>query len=193
MLFKAAPIFSFILPESLYLKFDKWFSVLLSEVPSSNQTCLLPDRYNRSAKLLIFFLCFNVLLAGTNHVVCIELSGGVITKAHFQLYECSYPQNDESGILQRHQNHKAPQVLLSDLLGTTQSCPECIDAHIQFEKSSAEIDFSPAILLSALLSASQNNSSQHPLATRNSLVLRQQHVTLSSYRLSTIRSTVLLI
>ena len=193
MLFKATSIFSFIFAESLRLQFRKRLSILLPEASNSKQPRLLPDRYNRSAKLLIFFLCFNVLLAGTNHVVCIELSGEVITKAHFQLYECSYPQNDESGILQPHQNHKAPQVLLSDLLGTTQSCPECIDAHIQFEKSSAEINFSPAILLSALLSASQNNSSQHPLATRNSLVLRQQHVTLSSYRLSTIRSTVLLI
>lgn len=193
MLFKATSIFSFILPESLHLKFWRWFSILLPEESTSKQPRLLPDRYNRSAKLLIFFLCFNVLLAGTNHVICIELSDGVITKAHFQLHECSNSQNDEFGILQRHQNHKAPQVLLSDLLGTTQSCPECIDAHIQFEKSSAEIDFSPAILLSDLLLANQNNTSQPFLTTRNSLVLRQRHATLSSYRLSAIRSTVLLI
>ena len=193
MLFKAAPIFSFILPESLHLQFRKWFSVLLPEGLNSKQPRLLPDRYNRSAKLLIFFLCFNVLLAGTNHVVCIELSGEVITKAHFQLYECSYPQNDESGILQRHQNHKAPQVLLSDLLGTTQSCPECIDAHIQFEKPSAKTAFPPTILLTTLLPASQNNTSQSFLTARDSSVLRQQHVILSSCQLSATRSTVLLI
>ena len=192
MLFQATSIFNFILPENLHLQFKKWFSVLLPEGSSSNQPRLLPDRYNRSAKFLIFFLCFNVLLAGTNHVVCIELSGEVITKSHFQLYECSYPQNDESGILQRHQNHKAPQVLLSDLLGTTQSCPECIDAHIQFEKSSAKTAFPPAILLTTLLPAGQNNTSQSLLAARDSSAL-QQHVTLTSYRLSAIRSTVLLI
>ena len=193
MLFKAAPIFSFILPESLHLQFRKWFSVLLPEESNSKQPRLLPDRYNRSAKLLIFFLCFNVLLAGTNHVVCIELSGEVITKAHFQLYECSYPQNDESGIFQPYHNYKAPQVLLSDSLGTTQSCPECIDAHIQFEKSSAGIDFSPAILLTTLLPPSQDNTSQFLLAAGDSSALQQQHVTLSSYRLSATRSTVLLI
>lgn len=192
MLFQATSIFNFILPENLHLQFKKWFSVLLPEGSSSNQPRLLPDRYNRSAKFLIFFLCFNVLLAGTNHVVCIELSGEVITKSHFQLYECSYPQNDESGILQRHQDHKAPQVLLSDLLGTTQSCPECIDAHIQFEKSSAKTAFPPAILLTTLLPAGQNNTSQSLLAARDSSAL-QQHVTLTSYRLSAIRSTVLLI
>ncbi len=192
MLFQATSIFNFILPENLHLQFKKWFSVLLPEGSSSNQPRLLPDRYNRSAKFLIFFLCFNVLLAGTNHVVCIELSGEVITKSHFQLYECSYPQNGESGILQRHQNHKAPQVLLSDLLGTTQSCPECIDAHIQFEKSSAKTAFPPAILLTTLLPAGQNNTSQSLLAARDSSAL-QQHVTLTSYRLSAIRSTVLLI
>jgi hypothetical protein len=192
MLFKATSIFSFILPKSLHLQFEKWLSVLLPEGSSSNQPRLLPDRYNRSAKLLIFFLCFNVLLAGTNHVVCIELSDEIITKAHFQLYECSYPQNKKSAILQRH-NHKAPQVLLSDLLDTTQSCPECIDAHIQFEKPSVKTAFPPAILLTTLSPAGQNNSSQPHLATRNSLVLRQQHVTLSSDRLSAIRSTVLLI
>ena len=192
MLFKATSIFSFILPESLHLQFRKWFSVLLPEESNSKQPRLLPDRYNRSAKLLIFFLCFNVLLAGTNHVVCIELSGEVITKAHFQLYECSYPQNDESGIFQPYHNYKAPQVLLSDSLGTTQSCPECIDAHIQFEKSSAGIDFSPAILLTTLLPPSQDNTSQFLLAAGDSSAL-QQHVTLSSYRLSATRSTVLLI
>ena len=193
MLFKATSIFSFILPESLHLQFRKWFSVLLPEESNSKQPRLLPDRYNRSAKLLIFFLCFNVLLAGTNHVVCIELSGEVITKAHFQLYECSYPQNDESGIFQPYHNYKGPQVLLSDSLGTSQSCPECIDAHIQFEKSSAGIDFSPAILLTTLLPPSQDNTSQFLLAAGDSSALQQQHVTLSSYRLSATRSTVLLI
>jgi hypothetical protein len=193
MLFQATSIFSFIFAESLRLQFRKRFSILLPEGSNSKQPRLLPDRYNRSAKLLIFFLCFNVLLAGTNHVVSIELSDEIITKAHFQLYDCSYPQNKKSGIFQRYHNYKAPQVLLSDLLDTTQSCPECIDAHIQFEKSSAEIDFSPAILLTTLLPPSQDNTSQFLLAAGDSSALRQQHVTLSSYRLFTTRSTVLLI
>lgn len=192
MLFKATSIFSFILPESLHLQFRKWFSILLPEGSSSNQPRLLPHRYNRSAKFLIFFLCFNVLLVGTNHVVCIELSGEEITKSHFQLYECSYPQSRESAILLRHK-HKTPQVLLSDFLGTTQSCPECIDAHIQFEKPSAKTAFPPTILLTTLLLANQNNTSQSFLTAGDSSVLRQQHVILSSCQLSATRSTVLLI
>ena len=167
--------------------------MLLLEGSSSNQPRLLPARYTRTAKFLVVLLCFNVLLSGTNHVICIEQSGGEITNSHFQLYECGYLQNSESRILQQQHNNKAPQVLFSDLLSTTQSYPECIDAHIQFKKSSAEIDFSPVILLATLLPASQNNTSQPLLATRDSSTLRQQHITRSSYRLSTIRSTVLLI
>ncbi len=190
---KARFIYRFILPKNLHLQFDNWFSVHLLKRSSSNQPHLLPARYNRTTKFLIFLLCFNILLAGTNHVICIELSDKEITRSHFQLYECISPQNSESRILQQQHKHKAPQVLLSDLLGATQSCSECIDAHIQFKKSSAEIDFPPTILLTPFLHASQNNTSQSLLATRDSSVLRQQHIALSSYRLSTIRSTVLLI
>ena len=96
----------------------------------------LSSSYDHAAKFLVLLLCTNILFAGSIHVVCIELSEKKITKAHFQQYECRYPQKSEPGIFHLKQEHGTHVFLLSDILGSTPSCPECIDKHIQFKKPS---------------------------------------------------------
>jgi len=194
MVFEVRAIFSFILSKNLNLKHIKCFSALLPEWSNSDQSHhLLPKRYSYPEKILICLLCLNVLLASTYHVICIELSNEGISKSHLQLYECNYPQNNEPGINLQYHNQKASQTVLADLLGTTPSCPECIDEHIQFVKSSAGIYFYAASLLKTFLPAIQNNSPQFLFAAGNSSVPREHRFPLSSFRSSVIRSSILLI
>ena len=182
-------MFSFIL--SLY----KYLMMLLvtpaPKRPITSKKFKLTNKYSHPVKLFICFLCFNVFLASTNHVVCMEMPGKGITKAHLQLYDCNYPQNNE--VIHRQINHEAPQDLLIGLRSKSSSCPSCIDEHIQFRPSSVSIDCSPAITTVSLLLAFQNDSLAPFLLPRNSLVQRRQHITPSFYQLSVIRSTVLLI
>jgi hypothetical protein len=181
MIFEVRPILSFILPKSLHLQFKKCFFAFLQDI------------HSHAAKFFVLLLCFNILLTSSNHVFCMELSEEGITKVHFQQYECRYSQNSESGIYQRYNKDEAPQFLLSDILGTTPLCPECVDEHILFKKSSAGIDFFSAILLMPLLPASQSNLSQSLLTTGNSSVLREHRFPFSFFKSSVIRSTILLI
>jgi hypothetical protein len=181
MIFEVRPILSFILPKSLHLQFKKCFFAFLQDI------------YSHAAKFFILLLCFNLLLISSNHVICMELSEEGITKIHFQQYECRSSQNSESGIYQRHNKDEAPQFLPTDILGTTPSCPECVDEHILFKKSSAGVDFSPAILLMHLLPVSQSNLSQSLLTTGSSSVPQELRFPFSSFKSSVIRSTILLI
>ena len=192
MVFEVRSIFSFILSKNL--KDIKWFSALLPERSNSKQPHhLLPKRYSYPAKLLICLICLNVLLASTYHVICIELSNEGISKSHLQLYECNYPQNNEPGINLQYHNQEASHTVLADLQGTTPSCPECIDEHIQFVKSSAGIDLYAANLLKTFLPTIQSNTPQFLFAAGNFSVPREHHFPLSPFRSSVIRSTILLI
>ena len=192
MVFEVRSIFSFILSKNL--KHIKWVSALLPERLNSKQPHhLLPKIYSYPAKLLICLLCLNVLLASTYHVICIERSNEEITKSHLQLYECNYPQNNEPGINLQYHNQEASHTVLADLQGTTPSCPECIDEHIQFVKSSAGIDLYAASLLKTFLPTIQSNTPQFLFAAGNFSVPREHRFPLSPFRSSVIRSTILLI
>jgi hypothetical protein len=192
MAFEVRSIFSLIVSKNL--KHIKWFSGLLPERSNSKQPHhSLPKRYSYPAKLLICLLSLNVLLASTYHVVCIELSNEGISKSHLQLYECNYPQNNEPGVTLQYHNQKASHTVLADILGTTPSCPECIDEHIQFVKSSAGIYLYASSLLKTFLPTIQSNKPQFLFAAENSYVPREHGFPLSSFRSSVIRSTILLI
>lgn len=192
MVFVVRSIFSFILSKNL--RHIKWFSAFLPERSNSKQPHhLLSKRYNYPTKLLICLLCLNVLLASTYHVICIELSNEGISKSHLQLYECNYPQNNEPGINLQYHNQEASHTVLADLQGTTPSCPECIDEHIQFVKSSAGIDLYAASLLKTFLPTIQSNTPQFLFAAGNFSVPREHLFPLSPFRSSVIRSTILLI
>jgi hypothetical protein len=156
-------------------------------------SAFLSYSYNNAVKFLVILLCSNILLASTNHVVCIELSGERITKAHFQQYECRYPRKGESGLYQLQQEHETHEFILSDILGTTPSCPECIDEHIQFKKPSAKIDFSSTTLLASFPPAIQSIKSHSFLDIAGSSIPQKHRFPLFSFQPSIIRSTVLLV
>ena len=190
--FEVRSIFTFILSKNL--KHIKWFSALLPERSNSKQPYhLLPKIYSYSAKLLIYLLCLNVLSASTCHVICLELSNEGISKSHLQLQECNDFQHNEPGINLQYHNLKASHTVLADLQGTTPSCPECIDEHIQFVKPSAEIDLYAANLQETFLSTIQSNTPQFLFAAGNSSVFREHRFPLSSSRSFVIRSTILLV
>lgn len=192
MVFEIRSIFSFILSKNL--KYIKWFSALQPERLNSKEPHhLLPKIYCYPAKLLICLLCLNILLASTYHVICIERSNEEITRFHLQLYECNYPQNNEPGINLQYHNQEASHTVLADLQGTNPSCPECIDEHIQFVKSSAGIDLYAASLLKTFLPTIQSNTPQFLFAAGKFSVPREHRFPLSPFRSSVILSTILLI
>ena len=194
MVFAVKSIFSCILSKNLNWKQIKWFSAFLPKRPYSKQPHhLLPKIYSYPTKLLICLLSLNVLLASTYHVVCIELSNEGISKSHLQLYECNVPLNNEPGVNLHYHDQKASHIVFADLLGTTPSCPECVDEHIQFVKSSAGIYLYAASLLKTFLPTIQSNTPQFLFAARNSSVPREHSFPLSSFHSSVIRSTILLI
>lgn len=192
MAFKVRSIFSLIVLKNL--KHINWFSALLPERSNSKQPHhLLPKKYSYPAKLLICLLSLNLLHISTYHAVCIELSNEEISKSHLQLYECNYPQNNEPEITYQYHNQKASHTVLADLLDTTPSCPECIDEHIQFVKSSEGIYLYAASQLKTFLPTIQSNTPQFLFAAGNFPVPREHSFPLSSFRSSVIRSTILLI
>jgi len=153
---------------------------------------ILKNSHNLS-KLLVCLLCLNVLITSTYHVVCIEQSNEGISKSHLQLYDCNYSQNNEPEITYQYHNQKASHTVLADLLDTTPSCPECIDEHIQFVKSSEGIYLYAASQLKTFLPTIQSNTPQFLFAAGNFPVPREHSFPLSSFRSSVIRSTILLI
>jgi hypothetical protein len=189
MLSAKSYMFSFIL--SLYKYLKMLLGTPVPKRPITSKKYTLRNKYSHPVKLFRFLLCFNVFLASTNHVICMEMPGKGITRAHLQLYDCNCPQNNE--VTLRQINHEAPQDLPTGLWSKSSSCPSCIDEHIQFRPSSVSLDYSPAITTIPLLPVFQNYSPAPLLPPRKSLVQRRQHITPSFYQLSVIRSTVLLI
>jgi hypothetical protein len=178
---RVSSIYSFIFPKNVRLKFRRFVSPFLK------------DSCNYATKLLILFFCSNILLAGTNHVICIELSDGEITKAHFQLYDCRYFQNSTIDTPSQYLKHNVSQFSLSGLFGATPSCPNCIDEHIQFEKSSADVDFATSILTANIPPVGPGYASYlYPKAGGHTVPLAHSFP-LSTFRYSVIRTTVLLI
>ena len=143
-------------------------------------------KFNCLAKLIVCFLCLNVILASTYHVICIELKSEGISKVHFQLNNCSTPHDNESGKFIQSHNHRTYYAALLSSQSKAQSCPDCIDMHINFEAASLfNIIFPPNI---------QSNIDQFLDAQINSYVLLEKYrPPLTSFSSSVIRSTVMLI
>ena len=153
----------------------------------------LQDSSGHAAKFLAFLLCFNILLTGSNHVICMEMSGEGIAKAHFQLYECQHYQTGKPTTHQSHHLDFSHRFLFTDIRENSRSCPQCVDEHILFKKSSAEIDFSPANMQMFLLPPPLNFLIRYLPASGNSSVPREHYFPLSFFSLPAIRAIILLI
>ena len=146
-----------------------------------------PRGFSYPIKLIICLLCLNVLVTSSYHVICIELSSDGITKSHLQHHDCFYPQ-----VLHSH-NRATAHASYINLQEKTQSCPHCIDEHIQLIKSFPKINLDTASLYKTILPTVQSNSNQFFYAQVNSSVLKKYSSSLSSFRSSVIRSTIMLI
>jgi len=175
-------------------KLINWFPHFLSK--SSNRKhshYFRHSGFSYPIKLIICLLCLNILVTSSYHVICIELSSDGITKSHLQHHDCFYPQNNETGTVLHSHNRTTAHASHINLQEKTQSCPECIDEHIQFVKSFPKINLDTASLFKTVLPTVQNNTNQFFYAQANSSVPKKYSSSLSSFRSSVIRSTIMLI
>ena len=178
----------------LILKFIKWLSGFLSKSISQRHSHFLRHRrFNGFAKLIVCFLCFNIIMASTYHVICVEPSSEGIRKAHFQLHDCHYTYNKESGTFIDSYNQKNSQTVHLGFQGEEQSCPECIDEHIQFIKSFPKINLGATTLFKTIFPTIESITNQFLYAKVNYSVPTRFSPLLSSFRTSVIRSTIMLI
>ena len=171
------------------MKLFRWLSSSISKSLSlKHSDHLLHRKCNWLAKLIVCFLCLNIILASTYHVICIELNSEGISKAHYQLHHCINPHDNESGKFIQSHNHKTSHAALLGSQSKAQSCPDCIDAHITFEAESLfSIIFPPNIVsnIDQFLDAQINSSYVLPK--------KKYRPPLTSFSSSAIRSTVMLI
>ena len=175
-------------------KLINWFPRFLSK--SSNRKHSHYFRHSGFSyliKLIICLLCLNILVTSSYHVVCIELSSDGITTSHLQLHDCHYPQDNRPGTFIHSDNQKTSHDFLVSSQGKAQSCPECIDEHIQFIKIFPKINPDTASLFKTVLPTVQNNTNQFFYTQANSSVPKKYSSSLSSFRSSVIRSTIMLI
>ena len=154
---------------------------------------ILQREFSYPVKFIICLLCLNVLITSTYHVICIELSSEGISKSHLQIHDCHTPQDNGTGSFIHSGNQKIVHAGLHGFQGKAQSCPDCIDEHIQFIKSFSKINLHEASLFKIILPAIQSNTNQFFYAQRNSSVHKKYRPSLSSFRSSVIRSTIMLI
>ena len=169
------------------MKLFRWLSSSISKSLSlKHSDHLLHRKCNWLAKLIVCFLSLNVIIASTNHVICIELNSEGISKLHFQLHHCNTPHDNESGKFIQSHNHKTSHAVLLSSQSKAQSCPDCFDMHIDFEAAS---------LFNIIFPNIQSNIDQVLDAQINSYVLLEQQYSppLTSFRSSVIRSSVMLI
>ena len=170
------------------MKLFRWLSSSISKSLSlKHSDHLLHRKCNWLAKLIVCFLCLNVITASTNHVICIELNSEGISKLHFQLHHCITPHDNESGKFIQSHNYETSHAALLSSQSKAQSCPDCIDAHISLEAASFfNIIFPPNI---------QSNIDQFLDAQINSsyVLPKKYRPPLTSFRSSVIRFAVMLI
>jgi hypothetical protein len=142
-------------------------------------------------KLLIFLLCFCVILLGINHVFCMEFSDVGITRVHLQLHDCNFLHKAEAEVNLSHQSHKPAKAQTSKLMEVASHYSDCIDEHIQFRNQTTVVDVSSIDLIANPLPAFLNPSSQNFLSNNINSLYLFQHIHLSLYKLSSIRTTVL--
>lgn len=172
----------------------KWLSSFISKSLSlKHSDCLLHRKFNCLAKLIVCFLCLNVIIANTYHVICIELSSEGISKAHLQIHDCHYPQDNGSGSFIHSDNQKTSHAVLLGSQSKDQSCPDCIDEHIQFIKAFPKINLQAASFFKNILPPIQSITNQFFYAQVVSSVPKKYSPPLSSFRSSVIRSTIMLI
>ena len=154
---------------------------------------ILHRKFSHPVKLIVCLLCLNVLITSTYHIICIELSNEGISKSHLQIHDCHYPKDNEPGSFIHSDNQKISHAVLHGSQSKTQSCPDCIDEHIQFLKSLPKINLHAASLFKIILPSIQSNTNQFFYAQVNSSVPKKYSSPLSSFRSSVIRSTIMLI
>ena len=175
-------------------KLINWFLGFLSK--SSNRKhshYFRHSGFGYPLKLIICLLCLNILATSSYHVVCIELSSDGITKSHLQLHDCHYPQDNGPGSFIHSYNQKTSHAVLLGSQSKAQSCPDCIDEHIQFINYFPKINLHAASLFKAVLPTIQSNINQFFYTQVNSSVPTKYSSSLSSFRSSIIRSTIMLI
>jgi len=178
------------------IKLIRWLSSFISiRLSLKHSNYLLHRKFNWLARLIVCFLCLNVILASTYHVICIELnSEGGISKVHFQMHHCFHPQDNESGKFIQSHNHKTSHAALLSSQSKAQSRPNCIDNHIQFtRKSFPSINLDAASLFKSIFPNIQRNIDQFQYAQINTYSLKECRSPLPSFSSSVIRSTVMLI
>jgi ribosomal protein S27E len=154
---------------------------------------ILHREFSNPIKVIICLLCLNVLITSTYHVICIELSSEGISKAHLQIHDCHYPQDNGSGSFIHSDNQKTSHAVLLGSQSKDQSCPDCIDEHIQFIKAFPKINLQAASLFKTILPPIQSITNQFFYAQVVSSVPKKYSSPLSSFRSSVIRSTIMLI
>ena len=175
-------------------KLINWFPRFLSKSSNRKHSHYFRDSgFSYLIKLINCLLCLNILVTSSYHVVCIELSSDGITTSHLQLYDCHYPQDNGPGTFIHSENQKTSHVFLLSSQVKAQSCPECIYEHIQFIKIFPKINIDTASLFKTVLPTVQNNTDQFFYTQANSSVPKKYSTSLSSFRSSVIRSTIMLI
>jgi hypothetical protein len=126
-------------------------------------------------------------------VICIEIAESGITKAHFQQYECKYPDKRQAGMSNHHKSGMAPHELVTGLLGTSRACHDCIDEHIQFEKPSTNFDFAIKLQLADTFPQLQQIITASLISQKTILLPPEPLNQQTPFHTSVIKSTVLLI
>ena len=176
------------------IKFFRWLSSSISKGLSlKHSDHLLHRKCNWLAKLIVCFLCLNIIVASTYHVICIELYSEGISKGHFQLQHCYTPHDNESGKFIQSHNHKASHTVHLYSESKAQSCPECIDQHIQLIKNSPETNLFALSFFKNISPIILRNIIERPYAELTHSIPLQYSYPLSSFRSSVIRSTIMLI
>jgi hypothetical protein len=154
---------------------------------------LMHKRFRLPAKLLICLLCFNFLVLNSHHVICLELTSEGICKAHLQSHHCLNPENNESGTSLHSHNSRTSHAVHLHLASKAQSCPECIDGHIESLHSSPESNLFASSHFEDISLIIQTKINQRLYADLTPSVTREHRLPLSSFRSSVIRSTIMLI
>lgn len=154
---------------------------------------LMHIRFRIPVKFLICLLCFNVFLLNSNHVLCLELDSEGICNSQLQFNHWHNDENNESGTILHSHNSRTSHAVTLYLESKAQSCPECIDQHIESIKSSPETNLFAPCLFDENKSHIIPSPKQLLYADLTPSVTRKHRPSLSSFHSSVIRSTILLI
>ena len=151
-------------------------------------------RYSFTLKIFIVFLCFNVLLIGANHVFCMEFSdSNSIKTVHLQCYECNSSLKVRPETKHSHLKQITSIIMFGNLEELNSSCHDCMDEHIQFRSQINKIDISPAYLATYPFPTLLEKQFQNLRTSTLFSLCSFKHSPTTWYKLSPIRTTVLLI